>query len=74
MSKIKSIFSVTSGNFFEMYDFMVYGIYASYIAETFFPNHNPYLSLMMLLAVFGSGFLMRPLGAVIIGGYIDTLR
>lgn len=70
-SKFKTIFSVTSGNFFEMYDFMVYGLYASYIADTFFPNSNPYLSLIMSLAVFASGFLMRPLGAVILGLYID---
>jgi MFS family permease len=71
MNKFKSVLNITSGNFFEMYDFMVYGIYASIIAETFFPNNNKFLSIMMSLGVFGAGFLMRPLGAIIIGAYID---
>lgn len=68
---VKSVLNVTSGNFFEMYDFMVYGIYATIIAETFFPNSNEHLSIMMSLGVFGAGFLMRPLGAIVIGAYID---
>jgi metabolite-proton symporter len=62
---------VTSGNFLEMYDFMVYGYYATDIARTYFPSHDPFASLMSSLAVFGAGFLMRPLGAIILGAYID---
>lgn len=67
----KSIFRVTSGNFLEMYDFMVFGYYATAIANTFFPGSNPFASLMLTLMTFGAGFLMRPLGAVILGTYID---
>ena len=67
----KSIFRVTSGNFLEMYDFMVFGYYATAIASTFFPGNNPFASLMLTLMTFGAGFLMRPLGAVILGTYID---
>ncbi len=67
----KSIFKVTSGNFLEMYDFMVFGYYATAIAKTFFPGSNPYTSLMLTLMTFGAGFLMRPLGAIILGTYID---
>ncbi len=68
----KTIFSVTSGNFLEMYDFMVYGYYATAIAKTFFPGDDPFASLMLaLLTVFGAGFLMRPLGAIVLGAYID---
>lgn len=67
----KTIFNVTSGNFLEMYDFMVFGYYASAIAKTFFPGNDPYASLMMTLMTFGAGFLMRPLGAIILGAYID---
>ena len=67
----KSIFRVTSGNFLEMYDFMVFGYYASAIANTFFPGSDPFASLMLTLMTFGAGFLMRPLGAVILGTYID---
>jgi MFS transporter, MHS family, citrate/tricarballylate:H+ symporter len=55
----------------EMYDFMVFGYYAIYIAKTFFPMENEYASLMLTLGTFGAGYLMRPLGAIILGAYID---
>ncbi|WP_075183078.1 MFS transporter [Pantoea sp. 1.19] len=70
-SGAKNIFRVTSGNFLEMYDFMVFGYYASAIAQTFFPGDDPWTSLMLTLMTFGAGFLMRPLGAMILGAYID---
>jgi MFS family permease len=70
-SKVRDVFKVISGNFLEMYDFMLYGYYASAIANTFFPVGNEYASLMLSLSVFGVGFLMRPLGAIILGGYTD---
>jgi len=54
-----------------MYDFQIYGYYAAAIAFTFFPGGNEYASLMLSLATFGAGFLMRPLGAIILGAYID---
>ena len=67
----KAIFRVTSGNFLEMYDFMVFGYYATAIAGTFFPGGDPWSSLMLTLMTFGAGFLMRPLGAMVLGAYID---
>lgn len=70
-SKVRTVFRVTSGNFLEMYDFMVYGYYASAIARTYFPSNNAFASLMLSLSVFGAGFLVRPLGAIILGAYID---
>ncbi|WP_065648186.1 MULTISPECIES: MFS transporter [Pantoea] len=70
-SGAKTIFSVTSGNFLEMYDFMVFGYYATAIAKTFFPGDDPFASLMLTLMTFGAGFLMRPLGAIVLGAYID---
>ncbi len=69
--RLKSVLNVTGGSFFEMYDFFLYGIYASMIAQNFFPNDNPYVSMIETLLVFGSSFLMRPVGALIIGAYID---
>jgi MFS family permease len=62
---------VASGNFLEMYDFQVFGYYAAAIARTFFPSGNEFVSLMLSLATFGAGFLMRPLGAIVLGAYID---
>ncbi|AUX71489.1 MFS transporter [Erwinia pyrifoliae] len=70
-SGARRIFNVTSGNFLEMYDFMVFGYYATAIAKTFFPGDDPFASLMLTLMTFGAGFLMRPLGAIILGSYID---
>jgi metabolite-proton symporter len=70
-AKVKSVFRVVSGNFLEMYDFMVYGYYASAIAKAYFPSGSEFASLMLSLSVFGAGFLMRPLGAIILGAYID---
>jgi MFS family permease len=54
-----------------MYDFMVFGYYAGDIGKTFFPSSNPFASLMLSLMTFGAGFLMRPLGAIVLGNYID---
>jgi MFS family permease len=70
-SKIRTVFRVTSGNFLEMYDFMVYGYYASAIARTYFPSNSAFASLMLALSVFGAGFLVRPIGAIVLGAYID---
>ena len=62
---------VSVGNFLEMYDFMVFGYYATAIGRTFFPNQSEYASLMLSLMTFGTGYLMRPLGALLLGAYID---
>lgn len=70
-SKFRTVFRVVSGNFLEMYDFMVYGYYASAIAKTYFPSGDAYASLLLTLSVFGAGFLMRPIGAIVLGAYID---
>ena len=72
-SKVGNVIRVSSGNFLEMYDFMVYAYYASYIAREIFPSSNAYASLMMTLGTFGAGYLMRPLGAVVIGAYVDRV-
>jgi metabolite-proton symporter len=70
-SKIKNVIRVSSGNFLEMYDFIVFGYYAAAIGRTFFPGDSPYASLMLSLMTFGAGFLMRPIGAIVLGAYID---
>jgi MFS family permease len=70
-AKIKSVVIVSSGNFLEMYDFMVFGYYATAIARTFFPSSSEYASLMLSLMTFGAGFLMRPVGAIFLGAYLD---
>ena len=70
-SRIWSVIRVSSGNFLEMYDFMVFGYYAAAIGNAFFPSANAFGSLMLSLMTFGAGFLMRPLGAIVLGAYAD---
>ena len=69
--QVRAVIRVSSGNFLEMYDFMVFGYYASAIGRAFFPSGNAYTSLMLSLMTFGAGFLMRPLGALVLGAYTD---
>jgi MHS family citrate/tricarballylate:H+ symporter-like MFS transporter len=72
-SRFGAVVRVTSGNFIEMYDFFLFGFYANAISKAFFPAANEYASLMLTFASFGAGFLMRPVGAVILGAYIDRV-
>jgi len=69
--KVGAVVRVAVGNFLEMYDFMVFGYYAAAIGRAFFPTQNEYASLMLSFMTFGTGYLMRPLGAIVLGAYID---
>src|SRR2546428_13829183 len=70
-SRIGAVVRVALGNFLEMYDFMVFGYYATAIGRAFFPTQNEYASLMLAMMTFGTGYLMRPLGAIALGACID---
>ncbi len=72
-SKVRTVLRVTSGNFLEQFDFFLFGFYATSIAKAFFPAESEFASLMLTFTVFGVGFLMRPLGAIVLGGYIDKV-
>jgi MFS family permease len=70
-SRIKAVVQVVSGNFLEMYDFMVFGFFVTAIGKTYFPDDREGASLLLALATYGAAFLMRPLGAVVLGSYVD---
>lgn len=70
-SKFGAVVRVAAGNMLEMYDFQIFGYYAPAIAVAFFPRGSAFAGLMLSLMTFGAGFLMRPLGAVLLGSYID---
>ena len=70
-SRIGPVIRVAAGNFLEMYDFMVFGYYAAAIGRTFFPRGSEFASLMNALMTFGAGYIMRPLGGIVLGAYID---
>jgi MHS family citrate/tricarballylate:H+ symporter-like MFS transporter len=68
-----TVLRVTSGNFLEMFDFFLFGFYATYISKAFFPTGSEFAGLMLTFMTFGAGFLMRPLGAIILGAYVDQI-
>src|SRR3954463_4652260 len=65
------IIAATIGNVLEWFDFLVYGYFAVTIAEVFFPAGNPTISLLVTFGAFGLSYVVRPLGAVVIGAYTD---
>jgi MHS family proline/betaine transporter-like MFS transporter len=69
--KTRAIAAASIGNMLEWYDFSVYALLATYIAKDFFPSGDPTTNLMKAFLAFGVGFVVRPLGAVLIGSYGD---
>ena len=65
------VIAATIGNVLEWFDFLVYGYFAVTIAEVFFPTGNPTVSLLITFGAFGLAYVVRPLGAVIVGTYTD---
>ena len=70
-SLTKVIVAATVGNVLEWFDFLVYGYFAVTIAEVFFPAQDATVSLLVTFGTFGLSYLMRPLGAAVIGTYTD---
>ena len=68
-----TIVRVTSGNFLEMLDFFLFGLFAEPIGNAFFPVQDDVGRLLLTFVTFGAGFLMRPLGALVLGAYIDRV-
>ena len=67
----RMIVAATIGNVLEWFDFVVYGFFAVTIAEVFFPTGNPTVSLLITFGAFGLAYLVRPLGAIVVGGFTD---
>ncbi|PUA20865.1 MFS transporter [Glaciimonas sp. PCH181] len=69
----KAVIAASIGNALEWFDMITYGTFALVIAKLYFPTTNENLSLLLALATFGVSFLMRPLGAIVIGSYADRV-
>jgi MFS family permease len=67
----RTIVLASFGNGIEYYDFIVYATFASYISAKIFPSTDPTVSLLNTFAVFGAGYLIRPLGGMILGSFGD---
>ena len=70
-TRLKSILGGSAGNLVEWFDWYVYSAFGLYFAPVFFPKGNPTAQLMSVAAVFAVGFLMRPIGAWVMGIYAD---
>lgn len=68
----RSILAAAAGNLLEWYDFVIYAFMAPYIAMKFFPSSDPYSGLLSVFATFGLGFVVRPLGGILIGRLGDA--
>ncbi|VTU29778.1 Proline porter II [Variovorax sp. PBS-H4] len=71
MSRRKTIVATTIGNGLEFFDFTIYGFLALVIGKLFFPTFDSYGQLLLTVGSFGVGFIMRPLGGIVIGAYAD---
>ena len=69
--KILQIVAAAIGNALEWYDFFVFGFLTVVISRLFFPADSRYASLLLTTATFGIGFLMRPIGGILLGIYAD---
>lgn len=67
----KTLFVTCIGNALEWFDIAVYGFFAVYIARAYFPTSDQTVSLLLAFGSFGVSFLIRPLGAIVLGAYAD---
>lgn len=70
-TRVKSILGGSAGNLVEWYDWYVYAAFTLYFAHAFFPKGSQTAQLLQAAAIFAVGFLMRPIGAWIMGIYSD---
>jgi MFS family permease len=70
-SKPVQVAAAVIGNALEWYDFIIFGFLTVVISRLFFPAESQYASLLLTAATFGVGFLMRPVGGVLLGIYAD---
>lgn len=69
----KLLFLSSLGGVLEFYDFIIYALFASYLAQAFFPTGNGITSLLATFATFSIGYLVRPLGGMLFGHFGDKL-
>ena len=59
------------GNALEWYDLLLYGYFAVTLSNVFFPKGNETVALLATFGTFGVSYLVRPLGAIVLGAYGD---
>ncbi len=67
----REVGAASIGNALEFYDLVIYGYFAVVLSKLFFPVADETVSLMLAVGTFGISFVMRPLGAIVLGSYAD---
>ncbi|PRX98192.1 MFS transporter [Paraburkholderia sp. BL25I1N1] len=70
-SHAKAIAAITLGNGLEFFDFTIYSFFATIIGKLYFPVEGQLAQLMLAVGTFGVGFIMRPVGGIVLGAYAD---
>jgi MFS transporter, MHS family, proline/betaine transporter len=70
-SLTRIIVAASLGNALEWFDFLIYGYFAVTISKVFFPSGDETASLLATFGTFSVSFLVRPIGAIVIGAYTD---
>lgn len=70
-SNFTLVAAIALGNGLEMFDFTIFSFFQVVIGRQFFPSTTPFVSLLMATAMFGAGFVVRPVGGVALGAYAD---
>lgn len=70
-ARLRSIVAGSAGNLIEWYDWYAYSAFSLYFAPVFFPAGDRTAELLRAAAVFAVGFVVRPIGAWIMGSYAD---
>ncbi|HKX91646.1 MAG TPA: MFS transporter [Sphingomicrobium sp.] len=70
-SRLRNIVGGSAGNLVEWFDWYVYSAFALYFASSFFPKGDQTAQLLQTAAIFAVGFIMRPIGAWLMGIYAD---
>lgn len=69
----KLVIASSIGNALEWFDLIVYGFFAMTISKLFFPNTDETVSLLLALGTFAVSYMIRPLGAIVLGSYADRI-
>ena len=70
---IRTIIAASIGAVFEWYDLLIYAMFVPTLSKLFFPTADPTVGVLLGLSTFASAWLVRPLGAMVIGSYADKV-
>lgn len=72
-SRLRTVLAANAGAVLEWFDLVLYALFAAVLGRVFFPSADPNVSLLLSFGAFAISWLVRPLGAVVIGAYADRV-